>query len=68
MTPSAQVPIVKVIFHAMQNLIFSPEEYAAIGKFKGVLKEFRVSIRDVQRVEVTTMSAIDFAQLPEWEG
>ncbi len=56
------------MFHALQTLVLSPQEYVEIGKLKGVLKEFRFSIRDLKCVEVSTMSAIDYAAMGDWEG
>jgi hypothetical protein len=68
MKTNSPVPVVRIVFHALQTLVMTPQEYIDIGKFKGVLKEYRISIAWVKCVEIKTMTALDFANLGEWEG
>ncbi len=62
------VNVVMIKFYNMANLILSEEQYNYGGKFKGILKDMEVSIRDIEGIERGTMSPIDFDNLPDWEG
>jgi|GEM_PF-1345214 hypothetical protein len=63
-----RVAIVRVKFTAMSDLIFSKSQYDDLGGYKGFLKEFAISIRDIEKVIKTTMSEHEFCALPDWEG
>lgn len=63
-----QVPIVRIEFHELQNLVLTPEEYVSIGKWKGVMKQYRVTPKQLKGIVRTTTDWDTFHTLLEWEG
>lgn len=64
-----KVAIKRIIFNnGAPDFIISVDQYVAVGKWKGFIKDNCISIADVLRVENGAMSYDDFHSLEAWEG
>jgi hypothetical protein len=63
-----KIPVVKIHFYVLNTLVFSAQEYEETGKWKGFLRDYGISIKNVDHIEKTTMSDYEFAKLGDWEG
>ena len=48
---SDKTPVVVIKFHGENDLYFYKEDWDNMGGYKGFLKEFCMSIRDIEKVE-----------------
>lgn len=62
-----KIPTVKIIFKSLPDLILSKEEYDKMGGYKGFLKEYSVTPRDLHGVQHILMDAKDYPT-KAWEG
>lgn len=61
-----KISIVRIKFKDMPDLILTMDEYEMMGKWKGFLKQYCMSIRDVEGVSYEVIDAKDFPTT-EWE-
>ena len=61
-----KIATVRIEFHEMSDLILTKDEYEKMGKWRGFLKDYAMSIRDVKKVHHEVIDAKDFPT-NEWE-
>lgn len=61
-----KIAIVRIKFKDMPELIFDMDGYEKMGKWKGFLKTYCISIRDVKSVSYELIDVKDFPT-QEWE-
>lgn len=66
-TTGELIPAVIIEFHAMSNLIFTLDQWKEVGGWKGFLKEYCVSIRDIVKKHSRLLNPEDFPT-EEWAG
>jgi hypothetical protein len=62
-----KIPTVKIEFWNLPFLVMEEEIYKRNGKFKGFLKDFQMSIREVKKVHHVLMRPQDYPT-SEWQG
>lgn len=59
--------VVKIHFHFHNTLVHTQSEWAELGGYRGFLKLGGFSIRQIEKVEYTTMPIQKLYSLKEWE-
>lgn len=62
-----KIPTVRIEMHDLPDLILSKEYYDEMGKYKGFLKHFGMSIRKIKKVHHILM-CISKYPTQAWEG
>ena len=62
-----KIAVIRIEFHEMSDLILTKEEYEEMGGWKGFLKNYAMSIRDVAKVHHEMIDAKDFPTT-EWDA
>lgn len=62
-----KIPSVKVEFRDMPYFVCELEYWNSIGGYKGFLKEYVISIRDIKKVHKLLLKPEEFPT-NEWEG
>lgn len=61
-----KIAVVRIKFRDMCDLVLAIDKYEQMGKWKGFLKTYRMSIRDVKSVSYELIDVRDFPT-QEWE-
>lgn len=61
-----KVAIVRIKFYNMNDLILTLDEYEKMGKMKGFLKKYNMSILDIKSINYEVIDVKDFP-ITEWE-
>jgi len=64
---SEKIPTVKIEMYNLPDLILSKEQYDDMGKFKGFLKGFEISIQEIKKVHHILMCPSKYPT-QAWEG
>ncbi len=62
-----KTPTVRIEMYNLPNLILEKSEYESMGKFKGFLKDFQISILEIKKVHHILMCPNKYPTC-EWEG
>jgi hypothetical protein len=62
------VATVQIDYHYMPKLIFGRDEWEEAGGYHQILRDYKLSPKDIKKVERTAMTIHDFATLGDWEA
>jgi hypothetical protein len=65
--PQDFIAVVKIHYHDSPTQVWSQEQWKEVGGWKGFLRQTSQNIKEVKRLERTTMLKDEFVNLKEWE-